>query len=180
MKYRYLLIFLIISISCKFQVGGEDPILDSNSELKPPFKNQGEQEDYWAQELFKKQYEKSYFSKFTGDIRIVEGRIQFGEIQLLELLNSNSKYNQIFLNGLIYPDILNASYLRISNIEELEFLSKSPKIKRFRFLVFRPKMSNPQVYFFELTNERANDYTDWDSFIINAKLTFVKEGWIII
>ena len=41
-------------------------------------------------------------------------------------------------------------------------------------------MANPQVYLFELTNEKANEKTDWKSFIKNAKLTFVKEGWIII
>jgi len=70
--------------------------------------------------------------------------------------------------------------LRIFNFEEIKFLEKSPKIKRFKFWMFTKGLLNPTTYFLELTNKRATDATDILTFISGAKLTFFKEGWIII
>ena len=41
-------------------------------------------------------------------------------------------------------------------------------------------MANPQVYLFELRNENATEKTDWEKWIKGSKLTFLKDGWIII
>lgn len=49
MKYLILITMLSFSLSCVSQS------TESFTELKPPFNTQGEQEDYWAQELFKKE-----------------------------------------------------------------------------------------------------------------------------
>lgn len=68
----------------------------------------------------------------------------------------------------------------ISNIEELIFLSKSPKIRRFKMWVNRRPLINPVVYFIELTNTNAGKETDLLTFIKGSSLTFVREAWIII
>jgi hypothetical protein len=180
MKLFLTILLLTFTITCKSQSDPEKVKNEKSTDLKPPFKNQGEQEDYWAQELFKKEYKKQHYSKFIGEIITTDGKIKFGKVQYIELFDSNSDYNLIFEKGLFYPDILNAISLQIGSLEELEFLSNNPKVKRFRFWLYRPNMANPQVYLFELTNEKANEKTDWKSFIKNAQLTFVKSGWIII
>ncbi|GAA4239857.1 hypothetical protein [Winogradskyella damuponensis] len=180
MKLIVTILLLTFSFGCKSQNNPEKVETEKTTELKPPFKNQGEQEKYWAQEFFKEEYKKKHYSKFVGEIEKSENKIKFGKVQYVELFDTNSDYNLIFEKGLFYPDILSAISLRIGNLEELEFLSKNPKVKRFWFWLYQPNMANPQVYLFELTNEKANEKTDWKSFIKNAELTFVKNGWIII
>ena len=180
MKLALIIFLLSFTTVCNSQSEQDKVETEKTTELKPPFKNQGEQEDYWAQELFKKEYKKQHYSKFIGEITTTDSKIKFGKVQYIELFDSNSDYNLIFEKGLFYPDILNAISLRIGSLEELDFLSNNPKIKRFRFWLYRPNMANPQVYLFELTNEKANEKTDWKSFVKNAKLTFIKDGWIII
>lgn len=70
--------------------------------------------------------------------------------------------------------------LTIYSFEELKFLEKSPKTKRFRFWLFNKGLLNPIVYFMELTNDNATSETTMSSFIDGAKLTFFEEGWVII
>ncbi len=182
MKSLILILSLTLCYSCASQVQLTDSTIEKKSGLrKPTFKNQGEQEDYWAQEFFKKEYKPEKYLKYSGEIKIREdNRIHFGQFQAVEIFNTNSENNMIFTKGLFYPDILGLMSLKIGNLEEVKFLSDSPKIKRFRFWLYRPNMANPQVYFFELTNNKATERTEWNSFIENARLTFVKGGWIII
>ena len=52
-----LILFLVISMGCYSQSSQEKFTYKKQRELKPPFETQGEQEDYWSQEFFKKQYE---------------------------------------------------------------------------------------------------------------------------
>tara|TARA_R100000306_G_scaffold40171_1_gene39511 strand:+ start:126 stop:641 length:516 start_codon:yes stop_codon:yes gene_type:complete len=154
---------------------------EQKAELKPPFANQGEQEDFWAQELFKKEYKANTYSKYIGEIKLEnENQIRFGDVQSIFISGTETKYYSILTNGLFHPDLLNALSLQITDLEEMEFLSNSPKVKRFRFWLFRPNMANPQVYLFELRNENATEKTDWEKWIKGSKLTFLKDGWIII
>jgi len=181
MKNICLILIFIISFSCISQTKIPETKTEQKSELKPPFSNQGEQEDYWTQELFKNEYKAKTFSKYIGEIKVDENnRIQFGKVQSIEISGTDSKYLAILTNGLFYPDLLNSISLQISDLEELEFLSDSPKVKRFRFWLFLPYIQNPQVYVFELRNEKANEKTKWENWIKNAKLTFLKDGWIIL
>ena len=176
MKYLIFLVPIIL-VSCKLTNTTQKI---PEPEPKPHFRNQGEQEDYWAKQVFAKEYTKSEYPKFVGEIKIVsDSKIQFNEIQYAELWNSKPEYKLIFENGLLYPEILGFDNLQIRSLEELTFLSNSPTVKRFRFLLFSLAM-NPDVYLFELTNETANKNTNWESFIENAKLTFIKYGWTMI
>ncbi|HEY4936873.1 MAG TPA: hypothetical protein VII44_09850 [Puia sp.] len=68
----------------------------------------------------------------------------------------------------------------ISTVEELTFLTKSAKIRRFKMWVKRRPLINPVDYFIELTNTNARKETDLATFIKGSSLTFVREAWIII
>ena len=193
---KQLLFLLLLSIST---VGAQ--------EIK--FENQGQQEDYWAKELFRKEYVKQSFAKFDGKISVVDKNTVMFDNKTLIIWAFQPDLLEIFTEGIFYPQILigdeenspiktpeelaklsdqeRLSYkmlrndsLKISDFEEVKLLSKSPKVKRFRFWNFTSGFANPTVYFIELTNDNANETTDFKTFIKNAKLTFVKSGWLII
>ena len=175
--FTYLLLILLLS---SFDCIAQNNSVDKESEAQPKFENQGQQEDYWAKQLFDKEYKKQVYPRFRR-ILITEkdNVISFGPTTI-ELLTNSPDLRPIFTTGLFYPRILNSHNLRISDLEELKFLSDSPTVKRFRFWLYHPNRANPQVYFFELTNEKADENTDIKTFIEGASLTFVKDGWIIL
>ena len=173
------------------------------------FKNQGEQEDYWAEELFRNEYVEQSFDNFKGVISIKGKRTLTFENKTLEVWTTNPELMDIFIRGIFCPQLIigneesNPSKskteiaqlsdkekfkywiskndtLQISNFEELEFMNKSPQKKKFRFWNHSSGLANPQVYLLELTNNKASKDTDLKTFIQEAKLTFLKAGWIII
>jgi hypothetical protein len=210
MKTYILSLFIIVSaISSKEQVLKTDTSsADSSKPVEREFKNQGEQEDYWAEQLFKKDYKKQKFEKFSGQIIITNrDTYRYGD-KVLNVYNTSAELRSIFEKGIFYPEIITgntksetkskqqlgtmtanekffynlsrADSLTITDFEELKFLSKTPQQKRFRFWLFRKGFANPITYFIELTNENATSATGIATFINGSTLTFFKEGWIII
>lgn len=163
------------------------------------FKNQGEQENYWAKQLFSKKYTKQNYSQFEGNITIVdENTIKYDD-EVLLVYNTGNELKKIFEKGIFYPRIITGPVktgdarkadlesmlirddsLIITDFEEQTFLSNSPKVKRFKFWLFMKGAVNPTVYFIELTNESATTETKIESFINGARLTFFVRGWRII
>ncbi|TPE44769.1 hypothetical protein [Pontibacter mangrovi] len=178
MRYLITLFVIVLSVSCVPQKGVRE--VKVLLKAKPPFANQGEQEDYWAQELFKNEYKKTLYPKFTGQIVTNGSKVHFGKEGFVEFSNLRPEYQLIFEEGLFYPDLLGATSLSIGNFEELDFLSDDPRVKRFRFWLYYPDSANPQVFFLELTNEKAGRRSNWVTFIDKAQLTFIKAGWIIL
>ena len=201
MKYLILIITLFFFAGCNINKKVAKP--------EPHFSNGIEQERYWVKQLFEKEYKYLEYPKFDGEIKINDTEIYFGENQFIKYSNIEPEYRLIFEKGLLHPTIIPMSVIIVDRegrnvnkktgqsyspisilirrlddvsiccIEKLTFLSDNPKVKRFRFFL-RDLSMNPQVYFFELTNETADAETDWETFIENAKLTFIKQAWIII
>lgn len=176
MKIHLLTLVIFLAFGCKQPV-------QRTTELTPPFANQGEQEDYWAQEFFKKEYEKSEYPIYEGTIILTSHRILFGD-RYIEYSTQNSEFGMIFKKGLIHPSLFGLNNLQIGDLEELTFLSDDPSIKRFRFThfdrtVLDTKIANPRVYLFELENEDVEGEETLAEFIENAKLTFLKAGWVM-
>jgi len=164
---------------------------------EPDFATAGEQENYWAKMVFEKEYSRHEFSLFKGKITEVGNTFYF-DLQALTIFNSPTDLRLIFSKGLLYPEqiigicpdslinskpttlLLRCDSARISNIEELYFLNHSFKEKRFRFLLWRLGLANPQVCYFELTNENATKGMSLREFISGAKLTFYKARHIQI
>jgi len=93
---------------------------------------------------------------------------------------SNKELELLSISERAFYELSRGDNLSIMNLEELEFMSGSPKIKRFRFWLWWPKSANPRVYLFELTNENADKNTDLKEFIENSKLTFLKLYTILL
>lgn len=202
MKNLITVLLLIFAATCQSQNSTK------KEELKPPFKNQGEQENYWAQELFKKEYKKTTYQVYTKDIKKISSTSFSYNGKVFQVQGIHKTLELIFTKGILYPQLISGyttqpkksakeldslslgqrylyemnrgDNLFIGNLKELRFLSNSPKIKRFRFWLSRPKTANPQVYLFELTYEKATEKTTLKEFIENCKLTFFKAGWIVI
>ena len=202
MKRNFIITILILTF---FSVDAQTT--DNKNQINREFKNQGEQEDYWAEQLFEKEYSKTYFDKFKGDIVIIGNGFIFGE-KTFVITNTTKELKPIFSSGLFYPNIITgdgkpitksqaeldtlstlqkmfynmsrSDSLTISEFEELKFLTKSYTQKRFRFWLFRKGTANPTVCFIELTNDKASIKTDMTTFINGAALTYFKSGWIVI
>lgn len=209
MRTILILILTIVAIdSVQGQKKEVKPPTDQKNENEEGFQTQGEQEDYWAKELFRKHYKKQKFERYQGSVQAnVEGIFTYDD-KVFRIINTDEKLLPIFREGIFYPNIITGNAksetkskmeldkmaqdqrmfynltrtdsLTISNFEEVAFLSKSPKYKRFRFLLFRKGSSNPTVYFIELTNKKALPTTDRETFINGSTLTFCKQGWMQI
>jgi len=146
----------------------------------PVFKNQGEQEDFWAKEIFRKEYKKENYKRFSGQIITVNANTcQYGYLYF-SIPEQADSIKPLFTSGILYPSLFGANASGIGNIKELPFPELPPAIKRFSCWVNRQGFANPVVYVFELTNEQATKQTDLKSFIMGASLTFIKQGTIII
>jgi hypothetical protein len=154
---------------------------DTNQNIKE-FKNQGEQEDSWAIQLFEKNYSKQIFKKYKGDIFVNGDTIKYSNFSILAFVPT--KFKLIFSSGILYPEIIMSlgpsKIYAIGNFEEQFFLENSTTHKRFKFWLTRKELSNPVACFIELTNQSATDKTYVETFIKGASLTFYKEGWLII
>ncbi len=75
---------------------------------KPDFKNQGEQEDYWAKELFVRDYKVEHYKKYNGALFIKENHYQYGNVILS--ISANVTLKSILDKGIFYPDIMNQNF----------------------------------------------------------------------
>ncbi|TXK48705.1 hypothetical protein FVR03_07530 [Pontibacter qinzhouensis] len=207
MKHLIKIFLLILSVGCN-SLNQKETVTTGKNKFRLPSQNQGEREDYWAQEFFKKEYKKQSHKIYTAEvIKIGENTLAYDD-KTFDIYGVNDTLKLIFESGIIYPQLISGyskeprksqqelnllsvseryfyevsrgDNATITNLEELLFLSSTPKVKRFRFWLSLPKSANPNVYLFELTNNNATKQTDLITFIQNAKLTFLKEGWLII
>lgn len=168
------ILFLLFMLTC-VQVFAQNNV-DSIKTISE-FKNQGEQEDSWDKQFFQKEYKDQQLEVFTGKVATVAGVFIFSGDSLY-VNNPSVEMRMVFLKGLLYPALIGGN--RISDIEELKFTEKSPQQRRFKFLLYRKGLLNPTACFFELTNRHATQKTNLIEFIKEAKLTFIKQGWIMI
>ena len=148
--YIFIIVALTFSSSCKTRSKTNPSDLGQHDS----FKNQGEQERYWAAKLFESDYKRQVFNLYKEQIKISKDTLWYGVNFLI--VKTNAEFKNIFSTGLIYPALLSSSNGTISDIEELKELNPSVKIKRFRFLFWGYLIANPTVYFFELKNADYN------------------------
>lgn len=71
---------------------------------KPEFANQGEQEDYWAKELFGRYYKKQHYKKRVQPI-ISDGNVYKYDKVVITIAKS-TLLKALFDEGIFYPDIM--------------------------------------------------------------------------
>jgi hypothetical protein len=114
MKYMLLLVSIVC---CSLFVNGQVR-LGSSDKSKHEFQNQGEQENYWAEQLFKKEYRKRRFKKFNGKIIINDDQYQYGNQVLI--ISVSSDFKPLFEQGILYPDIIHGYYISGKRIKLLQ------------------------------------------------------------
>jgi len=214
-----LFIVLILFVNAQNGVTSTKGTDTDKNEQPPEFKNAGEQEDYWAKELFRKFYKKEYFELYKGKIEIQDSNYIFDN-KVIDLSTESAELKVMIESGLFYPGIfdkydysdshisikllatsrkkiasdtdsakpkaplstnrLKKDTLTISNFEEIKAMQTNIHQKRFRFWLFTKGIGNPIIYFIELTNDKATVDMSTVDFVKGAKLTFLKEGWVII
>ncbi len=176
---KFIFIYILSLLPCLvFSQNVRTKVPESWKQENPDFSSQGEQEDYWAWKLFLKEYKFSSYSRYSGKITEEDNTIYFASSTIQ--CDCGVDLKPVFTEGILYPEILGMERFKINNLEELHFLNTSSKIKRFRFWLWNNQLINPQVYFFELQNNDATEFTPIEVFLKGAKLTFLKKGWLII
>ena len=195
----------ILLISSNLLLGQSDT---TKKRINPLYiTTQGEQERYWAQEIFDKKYTAQYFELYKGKINTLTETTFDYDQSFISVNFPEKEYKILFEKGIFYPAVF-AGYsdgrileppqlsgsinkspvynfsrtdsLFVGIMEDLEFLNPSPKVKRFKLYLNRHGLINPSMYIFELTNEKATEKTSLLSFITDAKLTFFKFVSILI
>ncbi|HEY2583850.1 MAG TPA: hypothetical protein VGI43_18720 [Mucilaginibacter sp.] len=131
---RIFIIILLINIifnSAKAQTLTSEAKPKSSNEkesTEPTFKNQGEQEDYWGEQLFKTQYKRQEFLRFKGQITPSKDAYNYdGAVLNLSYIEPELKI--IFEKGIFYPQLL----------VEKTFNESEPKIK-IRIIKSEPRI----------------------------------------
>lgn len=148
------------------------------------FRNQGQQEEYWARKLFHEHYHARAYPRFGGSIRALpaaDRRLFCYDRDTLQLVDVEPTFVPLFQQGVLYPLVDSSYYFsRLSHVEELLNATNSPQRRRFTMLVWNRFIFNPTVYVFELTNAQATQQTTLSSFVQGAALSFIRVGWIMI
>jgi hypothetical protein len=150
------------------------------------FENQGDQERYWTKQYFLLKYKLQHYDKYKGKVAQDEhSNFLYGN-DSISVVKDDPILKAILLSGLLYPKLFSeflyvkSPRVTLDDIEELPQLSTSPKVKRFKYLLWPKGMLNPSVYLIEITNNNANNKTSLINFIKEAELTFLAQSWIQI
>ncbi len=68
------------------------------------FKNEGEQENWWAKQAFTANYKQQSFEKYNGSITVTDSTCTFGN-QALKVYGQ-PEFRTLFKDGVLYPSIL--------------------------------------------------------------------------
>jgi hypothetical protein len=137
---------------------------------------------------FKNEYIKQTFKTYSDEIKEIEKPELTFDNKSFHIYGVNGTLKVFFLKGILYPQLISSyttdrrksekeldsltvsqkyfyeltrgANLTITNLEELKYLSNSPKIRRLRFWLGRSNSANLQVYLFELTDETADKNTE--------------------
>jgi len=143
-----------------------------------------------AKEVFENKYQVKEYQKYLkSQITIYKNKVLFNDLKYFEFNEESSETTKLILtSGLLNPYEINGSQnLTISIITELPLLNPNAQTKRFKFWIYHPKTDNPLTnrvnpdeYYFELQNDKANDQTSFKDFLEGSKLTFLTFGTIVI
>jgi len=177
MPMTRLTLILISLLTITLSYGQEDEKIKRSRKKEPDFSTAGEQEDYWTKRLFKFEYKKKNYKRFKGQIsRIDSTTFRFDSV-VVKNVDQDKRLLLMLEKGILFPWMPG---LRINMWDELTELNPSFKVKRYRLSVHMFNISNPTVYFIELTNDKATADMDIMKFIEGANLTFLKQGWVMM
>lgn len=170
------------------------------------FSTQAEQETTRIKQIFVYDHTKRTYSRYEGNIvQVNKNAFVFGK-QIIVVYSLDSSVVPVFKNGILNPayvwsgisrvitvkpenaDVISSDSspvnsidtLFISNLEEIHYIEKNSKSKRFSFYLFDNKSASPVLYVMELTNNNAYKDQPLSDFIKGAHLTFINQVTILI
>ena len=169
---------------------------------------QGSQEEVWAVDIFNKHRKIQDYPKFTGQITMLDNNSYKFDEKTLIVDNLSEGLKVLLKDGIFYPNIIvgngvaliktkqqldslsdsqksfynmfRTDSVMISDFELIKSLSKSPKLKRFKFYLYRFGFMNPTIYYIELTNKNGKKNISLKDFMKGCKVTYIEKGSIIL
>ena len=111
--YKIIIALLLTSFSVCAQSATE----------KKEFKNQGEQENYWAQQLFEKYYLKEKYKRYDSKIEINGNSYKYND-KTLDLRNTAHELTTIFSKGIVFPSLVEIEFILSQRIRSLFLVLK--------------------------------------------------------
>jgi hypothetical protein len=179
---RLLLFILLFNTNVLAQSTNHNTTKKTNTKDSiPEFNTAGEQEEYNVLQMFKKEYKKQHYKRYSGTVKTINNlTFQFDTLTMI-VNYTPTELRSIFGQGILCPSLFGSEdSLRITDLQELKYVNNGPTYKRFSLWLFRKWLANPQVYYFELTNEKATITTNLKDFIKGSQLTYFRPGGIII
>jgi hypothetical protein len=107
MKYR-LFKCLIMPFTIFTSVGCTTTHFVISFKPKTEFKNTGEQENYWAQELFERDYKTEHYKKYKAFTSANENCYQFNKVVITA--GNDALLKALLDTGLFYPGVMSKAY----------------------------------------------------------------------
>ena len=138
-------------------------------------------------EYFKTKYTKQYYANYNGKISFTQLAdniyIDYDSIDVHVKINAiETPFNEIFKTNLFSPQMLLArshDSISICCIHELTYIKTKRTQRRFVYWIFQKNFMNPFEYLLELSNDKANRKTNFNTFLKEAKITFLSDGVLI-
>ncbi|WP_428331387.1 hypothetical protein [Mucilaginibacter sp.] len=154
--------------------------------ITPKFKNQGEQEDYWAKDLFTKDYKVQNYKKYKKRIIKKNEFYMFGTIAIKVI--PNNYVTAIIQKGIFYPEILSKAFeycercrfkvQSVTNIPvtETDKVVTKPKILSNDSILDTLTISNFEELKYMSTNSKRKRFRFWlfRNRLINPTVCFME------
>jgi hypothetical protein len=103
---KYFIALILLSFTSYSKAQSVEPKSPAIKPVQREFKNQGEQEDYWAERLFAREYKVQIIEKYNGPIIIgANGTYRYGD-KVLTVSNTNDTLKAIFEKGFFLPQLI--------------------------------------------------------------------------
>jgi hypothetical protein len=102
MSFKYLI--LLSTALAIYGCANKRPFTDASNPVKTDFKNTGEQEDYWAEQIFDRQHERQHYKTYKTPGILAGNGYQYKNAVIIT--DTNSAVKAILTKGIFYPDII--------------------------------------------------------------------------
>ncbi len=123
MRILVTITLILISFSIQAQITEIKPANNNAKDTVVDFKNQGEQEDHEAKQLFEKHHNKEHFKRFKGNVIVNKDSYSY-DGKVFEIYDLDSSFKPIFSEGILYPAMMDSSQPPFKRNKAMKLLNK--------------------------------------------------------
>jgi hypothetical protein len=146
LNYFILTLVVILNYRCSNRYA----IVRSSTSVKREFKNQSEQENYWAEELFKKYYKVEHYKKYNDQIILSDNNYLYKNAVIT--VGQDTELRAILNKRIFYPDIMAKAFKYRPKIKitiNKDSLIARRKKDTLKFGYITPKIDSLRITAFE-------------------------------